>query len=490
MSAVITRRTLGRLLGASAGAAAVPSLALPTPIAAAESSTAEPIQHRHFPEAFVWGSATASYQVEGAVKEEGRGPSIWDTFSHTPGKTHNGNTGDVADDHFHRFKADIGLMKVLGLRGYRFSVAWPRVFPEGTGTPNPKGLDFYNRMLDELLAGGIQPFCTLYHWDLPQKLEDTGGWQNRDTAKAFADYAGFVAGKLSDRVKHFMTMNELLTFVDLGYGQGIHAPGLKLEPARLAQVAHFAVLGHGLAVQAIRAKAHPGTEVGLADNAVAIVPVVETQEHIEAATKAMREENARFLTVIQEGRYTDHYLERMGAAAPKFTPEELKIISSKLDFVGLNVYQPTYVRANDSAIGYAAVPPPASYPHMYSPWLTIGPEAIYWSPVLATKLWHLQKIYITENGTSSADVLLPNGKVLDTDRVMFLRNYLTHLQRAVADGIPVRGYFLWSLMDNYEWADGYDKRFGIHYVDFATQKRTPKLSAEFYRQVIARNAVC
>ncbi len=486
MTPRITRRTLAQLLGGAAGAAALPTFASPK---APPPSPPPADSPRSFPQGFLWGSATASYQVEGAVKEDGRGQSIWDTFSHTPGKTHNGDTGDVADDHFHRYKTDIALMKALGIKGYRFSVAWPRIFPDGAGAPNPKGLDFYNRMLDELLANNIQPFCTLYHWDLPQKLEDKGGWQSRDTAHAFADYAGYTAAKLSDRVKHFMTMNEIQTFVDLGYGNGTHAPGLKLDRAGHAQVAHFAVLGHGLAVQAIRAKARPGTLVGFADNASATTPVIESPEHIEAATRAYREENARFLTVIMEGRYTDLYLQGLGPAAPKFTPEDMKAIGSKLDFLGLNVYQPNYVRADASARGYTVVHGPASYPHMFSDWLTIGPEALYWSPKLAAKLWNLQKIYITENGASSADVLTPDGKVLDTDRVMYLRNYISQLQRAVSEGVPVKGYFLWSLVDNYEWADGYDKRFGIHYVDFATQKRTPKLSAEFYREVIARNAL-
>ena len=486
MAPVITRRTLARLLGTSGAAAAIPAFGSGLQSSFQQSGDSA---QRKFPQGFLWGSATASYQVEGAVHEDGRGASIWDTFSHTPGKTHGGDTGDVADDHFHRFKTDIGLMKALGVKGYRFSVAWPRIFPDGAGAPNPKGLDFYNRMLDELLASGIKPFCTLYHWDLPQKLQDKGGWQSRDTAQAFAEYAGFTAGKLSDRVKHFMTMNELQTFVVLGYGEGTHAPGLQLDVAGLAQVSHFAVLGHGLAVQAIRANSSVGTRVGLADNAVATTPVLETPEHIEAATRAMREENAMFLTVIQEGRYTDAYLKRLGPAAPKFTPEDMKVIGSKLDFLGLNVYQPTYIRADSSPKGYAVVRPPASYPHMLSPWLTIGPEALYWSPKLASKIWSLKEVYITENGASSADVLTPEGKILDTDRVMYLRNYITQLQRAVAEGVPVKGYFLWSLIDNYEWADGYDKRFGIHYVDFATQKRTPKLSAQFYREVIARNCL-
>lgn len=484
MARLISRRSLARLVAATAGAASLPAFTREA-AAAPVPPSAEP----HFPAGFLWGSATASYQVEGAVKEGGRGVSIWDTFSHTAGKTYHGDTGDVADDHFHRFKTDIALMKALGVKGYRFSIAWPRVFPAGTGAPNPTGLDFYNRMLDELLASGIEPFCTLYHWDLPQALEDKGGWQSRDTSAAFADYAGYTAGKLSDRVKHFMTMNELRTFVELGYGNGTHAPGLKLDAAGVANVAHNSVLGHGLAVQAIRAKARPGTKVGLADNVTAITPVIDTPDHVAAAEKAMREENAMFLTVIQEGRYTDQYLARLGPAAPKFTSADLKTISSPLDFVGLNIYQPTYVSADASPHGYALVKPPASYPHMFSDWLTIGPEALYWAPRLTTKLWNLKEIYITENGASSADVPDAEGKVLDSDRVMYLRNYITQLQRTVRDGAPVKGYFLWSLIDNYEWADGYEKRFGIHYVDFTTQKRTPKLSADFYREVIARNGL-
>ena len=485
MSPLFSRRTFAQLLGAAASTAALPTFATAGEV---PGHPATPPTHA-FPQGFLWGSATASYQVEGAAKEDGRGPTIWDTFSHTPGKTHAGDTGDVADDHFHRYKEDIQLMKDLGLKTYRFSIAWSRVFPTGTGAPNPKGLDFYNRMLDTLLAADIQPYCTLFHWDLPQALQDKGGWQNRDTSQAFADYAGYTAGKLSDRVKHFMTVNELRSFVELGYQTGMHAPGLKLGPAEAAQVAHNAVLAHGLAVQAIRAHARPGTRIGLADNATAATPILETPEHIAAAAKGLRELNAMFLTVIQEGRYTDGYLKRLGPNAPKFTPEDLKIISTPLDFVGLNLYTPTWVRADASELGFAVVPDPASYPHMFSDWLTIGPEALYWLPKLAAKVWNLKEIYITENGASSADVIAPDGQVYDTDRVMYLRNYLTQLHRAVSEGVPVKGYFLWSLLDNYEWADGYEKRFGITYVDFATQKRTPKLSSHFYRQVIERNGV-
>lgn len=480
-----SRRAFARLFGAGAAAASLPAFGSGTGQATPETAGAA----LHFPQGFLWGSATASYQVEGAVHEEGRGPSIWDTFSHIPGKTHNGDTGDVADDHFHLYKEDVVLMKALGLKTYRFSIAWPRVFPNGTGAPNPKGLDFYNRMLDSLLTAGIQPFCTLYHWDLPQALQDKGGWQNRDTAQAFADYAGYTAGKLSDRVQHFMTMNEIRSFVEIGYRDGRHAPGLQLDAKQVAQVNHYAVLGHGLAVGAIRAHAKPGTKVGVAENITATTPVVETMEHIAAAEKAMREENASFMTVIQEGRYTDAYLKRMGANAPQFTPEEMKAIGSPLDFTGINCYTAAYVRADGSAKGYSMVPRPTSSPHMASPWLFVGPEALYWGPTLAAKVWKLKEIYITENGASSDDVVAFDGRVYDTDRVMYLRNYISQLHRAVVAGVPVRGYFLWSLLDNYEWADGYDKRFGIHYVDFATQKRTPKLSAEFYRAVIARNGV-
>ena len=490
MSVPFSRRTLARLLGASAAAACTPDLARALPSAAVAHAAPPPHSApRSFPANFLWGSATASYQVEGAVNEDGRGPSIWDTFSHTPGKVANGDTGDVADDFFHRYPEDIAMMKDMGLKTFRFSVAWSRVFPTGTGSPNPKGLDFYHRMVDALLAAGIEPYCTLFHWDLPQALQDKGGWQNRQTAVDFGNYAAYVAGKLSDRVKHFMTLNELNSFVELGYGNGIHAPGLKLNRKDLAQVAHHAVLAHGLGVQAVRANAKPGTVVGIADNATACTPVFDSPEHVTAARKAMREENARYLTVIMEGRYTDLYLRKMGADAPTFTDADLKTISSPLDFLGLNIYPASYVRADSSEQGYAMVAEPPTAPRMASPWLYVGPEGLYWAPRLVHELWHPKAMYITENGASSDDQLTPDGAILDTDRTMFLRNYLGQLHRAVSEGIPVKGYFLWSLLDNYEWADGYGKRFGIVYVDFKTQKRTPKLSAQFYKATIARNAI-
>jgi beta-glucosidase len=495
----ISRRNFTRLIGGSSVLLCLPGeLAasdLNAPPAAGQPSApppaaAPPDGSRTFPESFLWGSATASYQVEGAVREDGRGTTIWDTFSHTQGKTHKGDTGDVADDFYHLYGHDVELMKEMGLTSFRFSVAWSRIFPSGTGAPNPKGLDYYQRLVDTLLAAGIQPFCTLYHWDLPQTLQDKGGWENRDTAKAFADYAGYTAGKLSDKVKQFMTMNEMRSFVELGYKQGVHAPGLQLDAKRVAQLNHYVVLGHGLAVQAIRAQAKAGTKVGIADNVEVTVPVYEAREHVEAARKAIREQNASYLTVLEEGKYTELYLKGLGADAPKFTAEELKIVSSPMDFLGLNIYTATYVRADDSEKGYAVVRPPSSFPHMASPWLTVGPEALYWGPKLVSEVWGVKELYITENGASSDDVIAPDGHVYDTDRTMYLRNYLTQLQRAVSEGVPVRGYFLWSLLDNYEWADGYEKRFGIIYVDFETEKRTPKLSAAFYKQLIRERRLC
>jgi beta-glucosidase len=487
----VSRRTFGKVAGVAALASAVNLPAMGNSNLPQANAATQGDALRSFPPGFIWGTATASYQVEGAVKEDGRGPSIWDTFSHTPGKTVNNATGDVANDHYHLYKADVQLMKALGVKAYRFSIAWPRVFPNGDGPANPKGLDFYNRLVDELLANGIQPYATLYHWDLPQSLQDRfGGWEGRQTSEAFARYAEHVAKGLTDRVKHIFTINEFGAFIEVGYRWGVHAPGLKLTGLRLNQTRHHAVLGHGLAVQAIRAVAKPGTRVGLAENMSIPAPVFESAAHIAAAERAAREMNASYLTVIQEGKYTDWYLKSAGADAPKFTPEDLKAISSPLDFVGINIYTPRFVRADESSpVGYADVPHPKSFPHAPSPWLFVGPEALYWGPRHVAKLWNVKEIYITENGCSSSDEPAADGRVYDTDRVTYLRSYLTQLRRATAEGVPVRGYFLWSLMDNFEWADGYTNRFGIHYVDFASQKRTPKLSADFYREVIARNAV-
>ena len=458
------------------------------PAASKEANEAQPIAR--FPDGFRWGTATSAYQIEGATHEDGRGASIWDTFCRLPGKIRGGANADIACDHYHLYKEDVALMKALGVSTYRFSIAWPRLFPEGQGTPNPKGLAFYDRLVDELLANGIEPFATLYHWDLPQTLQDRGGWESRDTAEAFAAYAGFVASKLGYRVGHFITTNEIRTFVELGYGSGQFAPGLVLPKARLNQVRYNAVLGHGLAVQAVRANGRGGIKVGMVENMTTALPDIDTRKNARAAELATRELNAPYLTIMLEGRYTDAWLTAAGADAPRFTADDLKTISTPVDFVGLNVYTAgAYAQASDSAPGYTIIPLPASYPHMESPWVKFSPEALYWAPRQVANLWNVKDIYITENGTSSTDKLAMDGMVYDLDRILYLREYLSQLRRATAEGVPVRGYFVWSLLDNFEWVEGYSTRFGVHYVDFRTLKRTPKLSASFYRKVIARNAI-
>jgi beta-glucosidase len=475
----VTRRELGLGLGGAALASSLMTSATAQPRPGARPAVADGA----FPRDFAWGCATAAYQIEGAVNEDGRGPTNWDVFSHTPGKVANGDTGDVACDSYHRYRDDIALLKALGVGAYRFSIAWSRIFPSGRGAPNPKGVDYYDRLVDGLLAAGIAPHATMFHWDLPTGL--AGGWQSRDTAYAFADYAGYMAGKLSDRVKHIMTVNELRCFTDLSYMTGSKAPGLKLPPRDVNQIRHNGVLAHGLGVQAIRAAARPGTQVGLADNTSMFVPVIETPEHIAATKAAVREENAMFLTAILEGQYLDTYLTAQGRDAPRVQAGDMKIIASPLDFVSLNLYTPNYVRAApDQPRGYAILPHLAHSPRMVSPWLYVAPEVLYWGIRTVSELWKPKRIFISENGCSADDAVSPDGKVYDSDRVMYLRNCITHMQRAAREGYPIHGYFLWSLMDNFEWEDGYNTRFGIHHVDFKTQKRTPKLSADWYKELI------
>ena len=484
MSGRFSRRAFAKLAGLSA-------LGVAAPAAAAEKAQ-ESDRHApgSFPKNFLWGIATSSYQIEGAVNEDGRGPSIWDIFSHTQGKIEDGTNGDRANEHYHRYKDDIALIKELGCKAYRFSVAWPRVFPDGDGKPNPRGLDFYNRLIDELLKNGIEPWLTLYHWDLPQSLQDRfGGWRSAETCKAFGDYAAYVARHLTDRVKNVFTLNESGRFVYFGYGIGIDAPGLTLPQAEVNQIRHNSALAHGLAVQAVRSAGRRGTRVGPAENIDACIPAIDTPENVRAAEIALREMNAGYLNVILEGRYTDAFLKFAGGDAPKYTDEELKIISSPIDFLGLNIYAPQhYIVASDQGAGFAPLPIPKSFPHMNSDWLRVGPETIYWVPKLAAKIWKTGPIFISENGTSGDDQVRPDGKIHDTDRIMYLRNYLAQLQRATEEGVPVRGYFLWSLMDNFEWIYGLNKRFGLYHVNFDTQVRTPKLSASFFRNVIAKNA--
>jgi beta-glucosidase len=498
----LTRRDVAKAAAAAAlGMTAEPSAGLAgTPV---EQDKPIPAQRTAatFPAGFAWGVATSAFQIEGAVKADGRGASIWDTYAHTSGKIKDGGNADIANDHYHRYRDDVRLMQDMGVKNYRYSIAWPRIFPDGTGQPNAKGFDFYSRLLDALLEAGIEPFPTLYHWDLPQALQDKGGWQSRDTAMAFAEYAGHVANKFGDRVKQYFTTNEFFSFVDIGHrgideiidGRKVRiefAPGLKLSNAKLNQVRHNAVLAQGLAVQAIRANARAGTKCGPADNLATAVPAIETPDNIKAAETATREMNAGYLTVILEGKYTDAYLAAAGRDAPKFTDDDLRIIASPVDFIGINVYRPAvYVVASEHPGGFRPVPFNRSHPRMLSTWHLLGPEAMYWAPRLAHSLWKPAEMYITENGCAASDEMSPSGIVDDSDRVMFLRNNLVHLQRAAVEGLPVKGYFHWSLMDNFEWSDGFSRRFGMVYVDFKTQKRTPKLSAAYFREVAAKNAV-
>ena len=443
-----------------------------------------------FPEDFVWGCATASYQVEGAVNEDGRGPSIWDTFSHTPGRVAQDHNGDVACDQYHRYKEDVQLLKWLGVKAYRFSIAWSRVFPQGYGRVNDKGLDYYDRLVDELLANGIEPWATLYHWDLPQALEDQfGGWQSRETARHFGDYAGTVADRLSDRVRHFFTINEFDCFTDSGYDTGIFAPGKKLPPRQRNQVRFHGILGHGLALQSLRARARRPIQVGLAENPAVCVPAIETDEHIAAARKAMRLENPYFLTAVLEGAYPETWLSSEGANAPEFTAEDMKLIGAPLDFVGINVYTPRFVRSADNAQGYAVIPKPTSYPRMDAAWICVGPQILYWTPRFLKEVWDQNAVYISENGCACQDRLTVDKEVLDIDRIFYLRAHFGQAQRATAEGWPLKGYFLWSLLDNFEWASGYTQRFGIVYTNYQTLERIPKLSAHYYREVVSRNAV-
>lgn len=385
-------------------------------------------------------------------------------------------------------------MKWMGLGAYRFSISWPRVLPSGSGTVNAKGLDYYSRLVDELLSQGIEPWATLFHWDLPQGLEDAyGGWRGKRIADDFADYAALIAEKLSDRVKNFFTINEFFCFIEKGYSLGdvfdSFAPGVKVSRKELNQTRHHALLAHGKAVQALRANARQPIRIGIAENAGICCPVTETEENIAAARKAFREENAHYITAVMEGKYLDRYLKEQGSDAPVFTEEEMKIIGTPMDFLGMNMYTPTLVRHADNANGYEIVPFSESHPTYHMPWLKYGPQITYWAPRFSKELWNVSAFYITENGCAADDRPNLKGEVLDTDRVAYLRAHFTQAARATAEGWPLAGYFVWSLLDNFEWAYGYTRRFGIIYVNYSTLERTPKLSAHWYRDVIRERRV-
>jgi len=443
-----------------------------------------------FPPNFVWGAAAASAQIEGAAREDGKGESIWDRFASVPGNVVNNDTPAVACDHYHRYESDAGLMEQLGIGHYRLSIAWPRIFPAGAGAINPRGLDFYDRLIDALLKRGITPWVTLFHRDLPQALEDLGGWLERATADAFGSYAEAVVKQLGDRVKRWFTLNEMPCFIGMGYGDGTHAPGRRENKRSLNQAFHHALLAHGHAVAVVRAHGGPGAQVGLVQNYLPAppIPVSETDADIAAARSDFELTSGALMSPLFRGRYPEAFLGEAGADAPRIQPGDMALIAQPTDFLGLNLYASVFVRA-----GAEGRPERLNFPRQYPQgvlsWLKITPQSLYWTIRLASEVFGVRTLYITENGAAFDDQLTPGGEIVDLDRLEYLRNYLISLHRAVDEGYDVRGYFVWSLMDNFEWAEGYAKRFGIVHVDYATQKRTPKLSAQWYARVIQQNRV-
>ncbi|HEX5740309.1 MAG TPA: GH1 family beta-glucosidase [Pilimelia sp.] len=460
------------------------------------STLAQPQATRlEFPTGFWWGAATAAYQIEGAVAEGGRTPSIWDTFAATPGKVAGGDTGEWAADHFHRYAEDVALMAALGLRSYRFSIAWPRVRRAGGAGLDDRGLDFYDRLVDALLDAGIAPVATLYHWDLPQELEDAGGWTARDTAAEFADYAAAAGRRLGDRVRMWHTLNEPWCSAFLGYGSGVHAPGRTSHAAALAATHHL-LLAHGLAAEALRA-ATPEPTVSLALNAGTVRPLTQAEADRDAARRVDGLLNRIFLDPLFRGAYPEDVVaDTAGLTDWAFVRDgDLAAISAPLDALGVNYYQPDLVSAGDSAD--PATPYPGCERVAFHP--TPGPVTdMGWSvdPTgLRDVLLRIRRdygdlpVYVTENGAAYADEVSPDGRVRDPQRIAYLRAHLAAAHEAMSAGVDLRGYFVWSLLDNFEWAYGYGKRFGLVRVDYDTQRRTVKDSGHWYRGVIAANAL-
>lgn len=439
-----------------------------------------------FPEGFVWGCATSSYQIEGSPLADGAGPSIWHRFAHTPGNVERGDTGDVACDHYRRYASDVALMQELGLKAYRFSVAWPRVFPEGRGAVNEPGLSFYERLVDRLLDAGIVPFVTLYHWDLPAALQDLGGWANRDVAGWFSDYAHLLFQRLGDRVHHWITLNEPWVVAHVGHVAGQHAPGMRDLWTGLRAMHHL-LLAHGRAVQAFRASARPGT-IGITLSLSPQEPASGAARDLEAAERANAYCNGAFLDAIFRGRYPDVLCSWFRDAWPVFPDTDLAEIATPIDFVGVNYYTRTVVEhAPGQGILHArGLRRPGRHTSMG--W-EVYPEGLYHILTWIRDSYGNPDVYITENGAAFEDVPGEDGAVDDEQRVDFLRDHLVQAHRAIQVGVRLKGYFLWSLLDNFEWAHGYSKRFGIVYVDFPSQRRTPKKSALWYRDTIFQNAV-
>ena len=433
---------------------------------------------RAFPSDFVWGAATAAYQVEGAATEDGRGESIWDRFSATPGKVVNGHTGAVACDTYHRYAEDIGLMRSLGIGAFRLSVAWPRILPEGRGRVNQAGLDFYDRLVDDLLANGLDPYVTLYHWDLPQVLEDRGGWPARETVEAFTEYTEVVVSRLGDRVRHWITQNEPWVASWLGYGLGVHAPGRKSDSDALA-AGHHILVAHGRAAEVLRREA-PASEVGIAIDLVPMYPFSDNEADVEAAHREDGFRNRWFLDAVLGRGYPEDMLERYAEILPPIADGDLETIAAPLDFLGINYYTRNVVRAG---VGEVAT---EGAEHTDMGW-EVYPDGLRDLLVRLHAEYELPDLYITENGAAFPDSR-NNGTVPDPRRIAYLGGHLDAVASAIADGVPVRGYFLWSLLDNFEWAFGYSRRFGIVYVDFETLERVPKDSFAWYRDFIAAQA--
>jgi beta-glucosidase len=454
-----------------------------------------------FPENFNWGVAAAAYQIEGAASEDGKGASVWDMFCRQPGKVLDGHSGDVACDHYHRYRDDVAMMQSLGVRNYRFSISWPRVIPGGTGAVNERGLDFYDQLVDELLAAGVQPWATLFHWDFPYELFCRGGWLNRDSADWFADYTRVIADRLSDRIENWMTLNEPQCFIGFGHATGTNAPGLKLGTAECLRAGHHVLLAHGKAVQVLRANAIKPAKVSWAPVGIVSLPTPDADERdIDAARRAMFSvrggdshamgmppniwSNTWWGDPVVFGRYPEDGIEAAGAAMPAIAAGDMETISQPIDFYGANIYTGTYFRAGKNGEP-ERVPHAASTPLSAFKWPII-PESLRWGPRFLHERYKLPVI-VTENGISLPDWVALDGKVHDPQRIDFLTRYLGALRRGISDGADVRGHFHWSIMDNFEWAEGYKQRFGLVHVDYETQRRTPKDSAFWYRDLVAAN---
>jgi len=440
---------------------------------------------RQFPDGFVWGTATAAYQIEGAAAADGKGPSIWDTFSHRPDTIAGGDTGDIACDHYHRYRDDVALMGELGVNAYRFSISWPRVIPAGTGAVNAAGLAFYDRLVDALLERGITPFITLYHWDLPQAVEDRGGWGSRETAAAFGDYAAVVGRRLGDRVKHWITFNEPFAFVVIGHAYGMHAPGHK-DAALAFRAAHHVNLAHGDAVRALRA-AVPQSRIGITQVSMPVHPASDSDADRAAARRFDGFVNRWYWEPPLRGAYPADLVERIGPLAPQIEPGDAERMAPPIDFFGHNSYTRAVVRNDPDNALTGAVTIDTGNAKTAMGW-EIYPDHLYDALTRITRDYGAPEIFITENGAAFRDEVV-GGAVRDPQRIDYLRSHLEACLRAIADGVKLRGYFCWSLLDNFEWAYGYSKRFGLIYTDYPTQRRIVKASGRFFAETARRNGL-